>query len=477
MPSLIPRDRPVARRVLREWVEPADIHAALDTGGAARFWLDSGIHAERGMSYLGEADRLVTSAGDGEVEWHPSGVVERMTLLEVLGRELIDPAAALLGWIGWIGYGLGAETTGLPIARDTRRPEAAMLRVDRLIAVDHASHTVELLSAHSDGHPEALAWFDLVEARIEGVVARRSSASEVSATRSPPPRRPARWRDAGARYDEEIRRCLEAIVDGEAYQLCLTTEVTVEGRIDPVDTWATLRQRSPSHHGGIIELRSSPRLPALALLSVSPETFLEMEPDGTVRSKPIKGTRPRSPDAARDAEFAAELLTDEKELAENLMIVDLMRNDLGRVCALGSVSVPSLFEVQTYAHVHQLVSTVEGTLAAGVHPVDAIASCFPAGSMTGAPKRSAMRILDGLEGRARGIYSGAFGYLGVDGSVDLAMIIRSIVVDDRGASIGSGGGITALSDPGLERAEVALKAAALLDVLGVGDQHDRVDDV
>ena len=168
-----------------------------------------------------------------------------------------------------------------------------------------------------------------------------------------------------------------------------------------------------------------------------------------------------------DEELRFELESSEKERAENLMIVDLMRNDIGRVAAVGSVTVTSLLAVESYAHVHQLVSTVRGVLADGLTGIDAIAACFPAGSMTGAPKRSATLILDSLEQRARGIYSGAFGYVGLDGAIDLAMVIRSIVVDGAGSTVGTGGGITALSVPGEELAEARLKAAALLRVLGV----------
>src|SRR5690606_11029463 len=182
--------------------------------------------------------------------------------------------------------------------------------------------------------------------------------------------------------------------------------------------------------------------------------------------KPIKGTRPRGRTTAQDEALHAELLGSDKERAENLMIVDLMRNDLGRVCEVGSVSVPSLLTVESYAHVHQLVSTVRGRLRDDVTVMDAVASCFPAGSMTGAPKLAAVRILDSLERRPRGIYSGAFGYVSLDGRVDLAMVIRSIVIDADGASIGAGGGITALSIPDEELAEAKLKAAALLAVLG-----------
>ncbi|MGJ8721874.1 MAG: anthranilate synthase component I family protein, partial [Salinibacterium amurskyense] len=218
---------------------------------------------------------------------------------------------------------------------------------------------------------------------------------------------------------------------------------------------------NPSHHGGFMQVGE------ISLLSSTPEQFLAIDSSGLIETKPIKGTRRRSADSAEDERLAAELLASDKERAENLMIVDLMRNDLGRVCEVGSVTVPKLFAVESYATVHQLVSTIRGQLRADVSAVDAIKASFPAGSMTGAPKHSATLILDSLERAPRGIYSGVFGYVGLDGAVDLAMVIRSIVMDARGSTIGAGGGITALSVPEEELAEVKLKAAALLRVLGV----------
>ena len=214
-----------------------------------------------------------------------------------------------------------------------------------------------------------------------------------------------------------------------------------------------------SHHGGLL------RFGAHALLSASPEEFLAVSPAGMLRTRPIKGTRPRSADPITDRMLRAELLASAKERAENLMIVDLMRNDLGRVAALGSVAVPALLQVESYPHVHQLVSTIEARLAPGLSAVDAIEACFPAGSMTGAPKASAMTILRALEGGERGVYAGAFGYLGLDGAADLAMVIRSIVLGPAGASIGTGGGITALSVADEEIEETRIKAAALIEAI------------
>jgi anthranilate synthase component 1 len=220
-----------------------------------------------------------------------------------------------------------------------------------------------------------------------------------------------------------------------------------------------LRRSNPSHHGAFLCLDGT------ALLSSSPEIFLTVTADGSATTKPIKGTRPRGANAEEDRMLRDELAQNVKERAENVMIVDLMRNDLGRVAQEGTTRVDSLLTVESYANVHQLVSTVSVQLKPDCTALDAVEACFPAGSMTGAPKISAMRILSGLEGGERGIYAGAFGYFGDDGAAQLAMVIRSLVIDHTGVSLGSGGGITIDSDPAAELAEMHLKAAPLLRAL------------
>lgn len=433
---------------LAGWVDPAIAFATLFGGRDGSVWLDSGIEAETGWSFMAEA-ALVRSA---------SGIAAASLLDEVeadLAARKTEPINGFpLGWVGWLGYELreftmGARPSSEP-ALESRHPDVAFARVDRLVAFDHATRSVHLVALGESWTGDLASW-------------RNDVIDLLAKPRHPqllePCAEPVSWRYSDERYLEMIRSCQASITEGDAYQLCLTTEARVDVAPDPLATYLAVRASSPSHHGAFV------RLAGVSLLSASPEKFLAVSPGGVVESSPIKGTRPRGSTPASDNALAAELLDSDKERAENLMIVDLMRNDIGRIAEIGSVSVPRLLEVETYAHVHQLVSTVSGVLAAGTSGMDAVRSCFPAGSMTGAPKRRATELLAALEARPRGLYSGAFGLFSLDGTIDLAMTIRSIVLDGESATVGTGGGITALSVPNEELEETKLKARALLAVL------------
>ncbi|GAA1057491.1 hypothetical protein GCM10017608_16710 [Agromyces luteolus] len=454
--------RRIRSTALPEWRDPQSVFLAIAADAPRVAWLDGGDDATEGRSVIAIAaadSPVVRAGGTSSPDAVYAALADGVGGLDDAG---VAAGRAAVGWHGWFGYEFGARTLGVPAA-DSGTPEVTFFLADRVIVFEHAARTVRLewIEDAAAGAAGADEWVRRTTLRIDGIGSSAPSADD--STPPPPPSAvPARtrWRHSPDEYRRMIAECQAAITRGDAYQLCLTNRVDVDVRPDPVTAYLALRASSPSHHGGFV------RIDDVALLSASPEQFLLVEPDGTVATKPMKGTRPRSADPATDAALRAELHASEKERAENLMIVDLMRNDLGRIAELGTVRVPHLLEVEEYPHVHQLVSTVTARLRHPLTALDAVRSAFPAGSMTGAPKLSAMTILHGLERGPRGVYSGAFGCLGVDGTADLAMVIRSIVLTPDGASIGTGGGITALSDPDEEVEETRIKARALIAALG-----------
>ena len=263
-----------------------------------------------------------------------------------------------------------------------------------------------------------------------------------------------------AGYLAAVERALCYIRAGDMYQVNISQRFAAACTADPFDIYQRLRFLSPAPYAAFL------RFPDFVLISSSPECFLEVDPlTRTVETRPIKGTRPRSPDSTEDAALVRDLRASAKDMAENLMIVDLERNDLGRVAEVGSIEVSGLFEPESFATVHHLVSTVRGRLRRDRDLVDLLRATFPSGSVTGAPKIRAMQIIDELEPVARGPYTGAIGYIGFDGSMSLNVAIRILVIKDRRAYFHVGGGIVADSDPAAEYQETLDKGAALARVL------------
>jgi aminodeoxychorismate synthase component I len=337
--------------------------------------------------------------------------------------------------------------------------EEKFMLVDRAIVLDHQKLTAWFIGVF-ESEADFNSWRDSALLRLaliggEGAIYRHANRVETTDSSL------VHSLHSDSEYLGLIEKAKESIARGDAYQLCLTNQLTIETEVDPFAVYLRLREANPAPYLSYLKLGST------SVVSSSPEQFLRVNNSGVVSSKPIKGTRPRSADTELDKQLAEELRSNEKERAENLMIVDLMRNDLGQVSEPSDVVVAKLFEVESYATVHQLVSTITAVLKPGLDVFDAVKAAFPAGSMTGAPKQSAMGILTELERAPRGIYSGCFGYVSLTGAADLAMTIRTIVFEEGKATIGIGGGITIDSDPEAELLETKLKARALLSALGV----------
>jgi para-aminobenzoate synthetase len=459
--------------------DPERAFAHLYGASPNAFWLDSSAAGERGrFSFMGDSDgplaALITydlEAGEVRVERGGRVEVKDESIFDFLGRELerLRPLAADLpfgfdcGFAGCLGYELKAECDGAAAHRAST-PDAAFVFADRLIAFDHQERDTYLL-ALTESPSELHQLLDLAGREVDAVRPRAEGWIEETAGRlAALPALAAPWiegapafspRRSSRRYREDIEACKCYLTAGHSYEICLTNTFEAEVEVDPLELYRALRRANPAPFAAYL------RFGDLTVLSSSPERFLSIDCDGAAEARPIKGTSRRGATPAEDARLAAGLRGDEKSRAENVTIVDLLRNDLGRVCELGSVEVPELMQIESYETVHQLVSSVRGRLRSELTPVDAVRSCFPPGSMTGAPKRRTMEIIDELEGAARGIYSGAIGWFGLGGACDLSVAIRTAVIRDGEASVGAGGAIVAESKVDEELGEMRLKAEAV----------------
>ena len=399
------------------------------------------------------AERRVRIERGGEVELCDESIFDYLSREMRRLRNVCDelPFDFSCGFVGYFGYECKADCEG-SAAHRSRMPDAAFIFADRVIAFDqHERCTYVLCMAEPGGEAQAERWIAETCRRLAEPTPDREQ-EWGGARRS----RPVDFRlgRSHEQYLRDIATCKRRLAEGETYEICLTNEITAEAGGDPLALYRTLRQVNPAPFSAYL------RFGDRAVLSSSPERFLSVARDRWVEAKPIKGTCRRGRTPAEDVRLAEQLRSDEKNRAENLTIVDLLRNDLGVVCEVGTVHVPHLMQVESFKTVHQLVSTVRGLLREDVEPPDCIRACFPGGSMTGAPKKRTMEIIDELEGQARGVYSGAIGYLGLSGGCDLSIVIRTIVVEGEAATLGVGGAIVTQSDPEEEYQETLLKARA-----------------
>ncbi|KAL4425476.1 hypothetical protein ABPG75_009492 [Micractinium tetrahymenae] len=509
------------RRIEYHLPPPPAAAGQLAGGSMANGHAANGLHggSSNGSSCTGGLavqGTLVLTAADGSVQelrtdffgWLQD-LLERQRCCVGLEEAQALPFNFWGGLVGYLGYELKAECGGSrrPAAGGAAgngaapAPDAAFFLADQLLAVDHYTDAVYVLALYDHGsegsQQEARQWVAQTAEWVQALVAQQAapganghgepwpqqngSAAAVRGAGEQPPHSgaqqqgagtaqpapgPFRLREGRRQYLKNVGACMQALHDGESYEVCLTTMLSRQAAPDAVQLYRTLRRVNPAPYAAWLRFGAG----APHLCCCSPERFLRGDRGGLLEAKPIKGTAPRFPsDPEADARSAAELAASEKDRAENLMIVDLLRNDLGRVCTPGSVHVPGLMQIESYATVHQMVSTVRGLRQPDASIVDCLRAAFPGGSMTGAPKIRTMEIIDKLEKGPRGVYSGSMGYISFNDTFDLNIVIRTAVLAEGRISIGAGGAIVVQSDPEGEYEEMRLKARALLRAIGECD--------
>ena len=472
-----PRRSRVVARELNRWVDTCHAFESLFARSEHAFWLDSAavVPGYSRFSVMGdvsgpESAVLRYRTGSRSLEVRQAGKSRRTavgSLLPELRKRLavpvdVDPILPFdfqTGLVGYFGYELRNEF-GAPTDRASQLPDAAFLEVDRCLVFDHEHRRVFLVMRTPGPADVAEGWFDHVESALEAALHRCAGPCAGGGPVV------ASLADGPHQYLRKIRECQNELAAGESYQICLSSEFAVTCGASPYDTYRALRDINPAPCAAYL------RFGDFAVLSSSPERFLQVGANRIISARPIKGTCARDDDPAGDARLAEWLRSDEKSRSENLMIVDLLRNDIGRVADTATVQVPRLMEVEPYATVHQLVSTVTGRLRRDRDCLDCVAAAFPGGSMTGAPKLRTMSIIDRLEARARGVYSGAIGFLSYNDRMDLSIVIRTIVMAGSQVTVASGGGIVAMSNPRDEFEEMVLKARAPLRALASASTSD-----
>lgn len=456
---------------LPQWaLDPLRWAAALRPAGGFVF-LDSALqHAELGRYSFLMADpfhslvatgRRVTLDGASHEGDPFAALADLMARYDLPRHPDLPPFQG--GIAGSFGYGLRHHLERVPAHHRNGQhiPDLMVGAYDLVVALDHVAGRGWLISS---GFPEKDAAMRALRAQE-----RIKWALSLYAIASAEPDAGADWALAarpdldGAAYKDMVRRTIDYIEAGDIYQANITQrfQARLHPGIDRLALYGALRRRNPATFAAYLEFANT------AILSSSPERFLKLQ-QGQVETRPIKGTRPRGRSSSEDAALAAELLASPKDRAENLMIVDLLRNDLSRVCRMGSVKVPVLWGLESYATVHHLVSVVTGEMLPDKNAVDLLRATFPGGSVTGAPKIRAMEIIAELEPTPRGPYCGAIGYLGFDGSMDSNIVIRTYCINGDELTFQVGGGIVSDSDPQAELEESLAKARALIETLAQG---------
>ncbi len=474
---------PVTRTLLADGETPLGVYRKLAADRPGTFLFES---AENGRSwsrwsFVGVRSAAALTEVDGRPVWTgtpPAGLPgvgqpwegDPMTALRetlaALQTEPLDGLPPLTGgMVGYLGYDAVRSLERLPelATDDLQLPDLVMLLATDLAALDHHEGTVTLIAnaVNWDDTPERVdeAYDDAV-ARLDAMTVQLCTPAAASAAAFDRPEPEFVRRRTPQQHAAAIEAAKEAIRAGEAFQVVVSQRFEMTTDADPLDVYRVLRTTNPSPYMYLL------RLDGFSIVGSSPESLVTVR-DGTVTTHPIAGTRWRSADPDEDLLLEKDLLADDKERAEHLMLVDLGRNDIGRVCRPGSVHVVDFFHVERYSHVMHIVSTVIGRLADGRTAFDAVAACFPAGTLSGAPKPRAMALIEELEPTRRGVYGGVVGYLDFAGDADTAIAIRTAVIRDGVAYVQAGGGIVADSDPVAEDRECLDKAGAVLAAIAI----------
>ena len=481
---------PVYRKLLADGETPIGIYRKLAKNAPSTFLLESAEHGGvwSRYSFIGANSQATLSEKDGKAIWvgtTPAGApvgIDPLAALRLSAAHLRSPKIAGLppltgGLVGYMGYDSVRRLEKLPTLskKDIDLPELAFMLTSDLAVMDHAEGTITLIAnaINWDGTGDRVDQaFDDAQARLDrmqsdlegslpGFVAELTDKSAPDFSRN----------ISGEDFKAKILQAKEEIVVGEAFQIVLSQRFAMECTADALDVYRMLRLHNPSPYMYLFRFTDG-----VEVVGSSPEALVKVT-GKEVMVHPIAGTRKRSSSAEEDHRLGEELLADPKERAEHLMLVDLGRNDLGRICAPGTVEVIDFMHIERYSHVMHIVSTVIGELAKDSSPVDALFAVFPAGTLSGAPKPRAMEIIEELEPTRRGIYGGAIGYLDFTGNIDTCIAIRTALIYKKVAYVQAGAGVVADSDPESENQECLNKAAAVLGAISAANKlasHGKV---
>ena len=473
---------PVAASFLADNETPLTLYTKLSQNREKTFLLESAEHggAWSRYSFIGVSSEATLTEKDGKATWlgtMPAGApvgIDPLEAFHIASKHLRSPKISELppltgGLVGYMSYDSVRRLEKLPnIAPDELRlPEIAFMLTTDLAVYDHLQGTVTLIAnaINWDGSDQRVDLaYDAAMTRLGEMQKRLATSVPSSIAQLSERPKPEFTRNiSDADFMKKIESVKEEIRSGEAFQVVLSQRFTIDCPADPLDVYRMLRLHNPSPYMYLFRFAEG-----LSVVGSSPEALVKVT-EREVMVHPIAGTRKRSTNAEEDHKIGEELLSDPKERAEHLMLVDLGRNDLGRVCAAGSVNVVEFMHLERYSHVMHIVSTVVGELAHDKTPVDALYSVFPAGTLSGAPKPRAMEIIENLEPSRRGIYGGAIGYVDFSGNLDTCIAIRTAVIKSGKAMVQAGAGIVADSIPANENEECLNKAAAVLGAIAAAN--------